>query len=221
MNVDTLLAKGTTAAATDFDAAVERFYEALYQFGYSLSGNASDAADLTQETYRVLLLKAAQIRDPQKVKSWLFTTLYREFLRGRQHLSRFPEVELEEAIDDLPVISAANLDELDAAAVLSAVQGLEEKYRAPVAMFYLEDLSYKEIAEILDIPIGTVMSRLSRGKLVLRQKLSEIFADEATGPRSTTTIATSPSKPARAGDVQVARFQSHLKPGSVLATAAI
>jgi RNA polymerase sigma-70 factor (ECF subfamily) len=221
MNVDSLLGKDAQAAAIDFDAAVERFYEALYQFGFSLSGNASDAADLTQETYRVLLLKAEQIRDPQKVKSWLFTTLYREFLRGRQHLSRFPEVELEEAADDLPVISAANVDELDAAAVLSAVQALEEKYRAPVAMFYLDDLPYKEIAEILDIPIGTVMSRLSRGKLALRQKLSEIFADKATGPRSTTAITTTLSKPSKAVDVSTARLQRRLNPISVLVPAAI
>ena len=62
-----------------------------------LTGQASDAADLTQETYPILLVKGDQIRDPSRVKSWLFTTLYREFLHRRRHLSRFPEIELEEA----------------------------------------------------------------------------------------------------------------------------
>lgn len=174
--------KGSEAAGIDFDAAVEQFYEALFQFAFSLSGNASDAADLTQETYRVLLLKAGQIRDPQKLKSWLFTTLYREFLKGRGHLSRFPEVELDEATVELPVVNAAGVDELDSTAVLSALQGLEEKYRAPVALFYLDDLSYKEIAQVLDVPIGTVMSRLARGKGILRQRLSELFSTHPGEP---------------------------------------
>lgn len=172
----------TSGTAIDFDRAVEEFYEALYQFAFRLTGNASDAADLTQETYQVLLRKAEDIRAPHKVRPWLFTTLYREFLRGRAHLGRFPEVELEEAEHELPTISPGDVEALDAGLIRDALQGLESKYRVPVALFYLEDLSYKEIAEMLGVPIGTVMSRLSRGKLALRQALAWAFADKDPGP---------------------------------------
>lgn len=194
MNVDNLLDKVTPTAALDFDAVVEEFYEALYQFAFSLSRSASDAADLTQETYRVFLLKAEQIRDPRKIKSWLFTTLYREFLKGRHRLSRFPEVELEEAADELPVVTPSEVDKMGGALVLAALESVEDKYRAPIALFYLDNLSYREIAEVLNLPIGTVMSRLSRGKLVLRQKLSAIFAAEATETLPATTQGHSWSK---------------------------
>ncbi|MCL4181469.1 MAG: sigma-70 family RNA polymerase sigma factor [Verrucomicrobia bacterium] len=71
--------------ALDYDAIVDQFYEGLYRFALGLSGKASDAADLTQETYHILLVKGDRIRDPNRVKSWLFTTLYREFLRRRRH----------------------------------------------------------------------------------------------------------------------------------------
>ncbi len=155
----------------DYDLAVEQFYEPLHRFAVGLSGSASDAADLTQETYRVLLLKSGQIRDPQKVKSWLFTTLYREFLGQRRHARRFPDVTLDDADGELPDISATHAEDADANVVISALQTLEEKYRAPLVLFYLQDLSYKEIADVLAIPIGTVMSRLSRGKDLLRHCL--------------------------------------------------
>ena len=64
-------------------------------------------------------------------------------------------------------------DKIDAAAALEALGKLEENYRAPVTLFYLKQFSYTEIADVLNVPIGTVMSRLSRGKAQLRQLLSE------------------------------------------------
>jgi RNA polymerase sigma-70 factor (ECF subfamily) len=182
--MDCITAPQTAApsGAIDFDAAVEEQYEALYRFALGLSGSASDAADLTQETYRVLLLKADQIHNPERLKHWLFTTLYRQFLRGRHHLSRFPETELTAAADELPTVSAATVEALDAGVVLTAVQSLEDKYRAAITLFYLDDLSYKEIAEVLNVPIGTVMSRLSRGKALLRRELAGLFTSGPTDP---------------------------------------
>ncbi|MCI0746704.1 MAG: RNA polymerase sigma factor [Verrucomicrobia subdivision 3 bacterium] len=169
-------------AMVDYDRAVGQFYEPLYRFAVGLSGSASDAADLTQETYRVLLLKSGQIRDPQKIKSWLFTTLYREFLGQRRHGRRFPDVTLDDADGELPDISATHAEDADANAVISALQTLEEKYRAPLVLFYLQDLSYKEIADVLAVPIGTVMSRLSRGKDQLRQLLETGLRERASAP---------------------------------------
>jgi RNA polymerase sigma-70 factor (ECF subfamily) len=183
MTHDDLIGKETLAtSAIDFDAVVEQFYEPLYKFAFVLTRSASDAADLTQEAYRVLLLKGGQIREPQKVKSWLFTTLYREFLGRRRHAERFPQLELDDANDDLPCITPNQVEELDASVIVSTLQMLEEKYRAPLVMFYLRELSYKEIAEVLGIPIGTVMSRLSRGKDQLRKRLKLGLREAASAP---------------------------------------
>lgn len=155
----------------DYDWAVEQFYEALYKFAFGLAGSESDAADLTQDTYRVLLTKGDAIRDARKVKSWLFTTLYRQFLGRRHHATRFPETPVESAEWELPAITPQHVEALDGSFVVAALQQLEEKYRAPLAMFYLEELSYKEMAEVLGLPIGTIMSRMSRGKEILRRRL--------------------------------------------------
>jgi RNA polymerase sigma-70 factor (ECF subfamily) len=113
------------------------------------------------------------LRETAKAKSWLFTTLYREFLRGRRRGGR------ETFIEDLPPgetdIAAEAVDQvakLDGATVVAALQQVDEVFRAPLTLFYLEDLAYHEIAETLEVPIGTVMSRLSRGKAQLRAILA-------------------------------------------------
>jgi RNA polymerase sigma factor (sigma-70 family) len=174
LEAESRLTTATFAPATglNYDRAVEQFYKSLYQFAFGLTGCETDAADLTQETYQVLLIKGGQIRDGQKLKSWLFTTLYRKFLSQRRHATRFPKVELELMEGELPVINAQQIAETDAGVVMDALQALEEKYRAPLALFYLEEMSYREIADALRVPPGTVMSRLSRGKELLRQQLA-------------------------------------------------
>ncbi|HUZ07428.1 MAG TPA: RNA polymerase sigma factor [Candidatus Paceibacterota bacterium] len=159
------------ATGVDYDWAVEQFYAALYKFAFGLTGSESDAADLTQDTYHVLITKGDAIRDARKVKSWLFTTLYRQFLGRRRHAVRFPQTPVESAEWELPTVSAKQIESLDASWVVSALQEMEEMYRAPLTLFYLEDLSYKEMAAVLELPIGTIMSRLSRGKEILRKKL--------------------------------------------------
>jgi len=157
-------------SATDFQQLVDRQYAQLFRFAVSLSKSEADAADLTQQTFFLWATKGNQLRDRSKAKSWLFTTLYREFLGRRRHETRFPKVELGEACEEEMSI-VPNLNALDGAAVLQALREVEEPFRAPLTLFYLKQFSYEEIAEVLDIPIGTVMSRLSRGKAVLRQQL--------------------------------------------------
>ena len=151
--------------------AVDQFYQILYKFGLHLAGSESDAEDLTQETYHILFTKSGAIRDGSKVKSWLFTTLYRLFLRRRRRRARFPETTFEMTEAELPVNEPGHAENLDGACVVAALQELEEKFRSPLVMFYLEEFSYKEISAILKIPIGTIMSRLSRGKELLRKQL--------------------------------------------------
>ncbi|HUA67328.1 MAG TPA: RNA polymerase sigma factor, partial [Candidatus Saccharimonadales bacterium] len=163
----------------DFESLVAHHYQPLYQFAFSLTRDEADACDLTQQTFCIWAAKGHQLRDESKVKTWLFTTLHREFLGARRKQSRFPQVELEQVSAELPAVPPPRLHRLDAAQVLAALEGLDEIYRAPVALFYLQDYSYNEIAEILEVPIGTVKSRLARGLGRLQQSLADATANGA------------------------------------------
>lgn len=157
---------------SDYEEAVINFYEGVYAFGYSLTGKEDDASELTQETFYRLLAKGAMVRDTSKVKSWLFTTLYRIFLGWQQRRALLPHFEIGSVENELPPVTQDQMDVLLDCAVRDSLLELEERYRAPLMLFYLNDDSYEEIASILGVPIGTVMSRLSRGKALLRQRLA-------------------------------------------------
>ena len=154
----------------DFQQLVDRQYAPLYRFALSLSKSEADAADLTQQTFFLWASKGGQLRDRSKAKSWLFTTLYREFLSRRRHEVRFPKVELDDVREEEMSISS-NVNAFDSATVLQALREVEEPFGALLTLFYLEQFSYQEIADVLEVPAGTVMSRLSRGKALLRQRL--------------------------------------------------
>ena len=155
----------------DYEQVAAIYYEALYAFGYSLAGNEDDACELTQETYCRLLTKGGQLRDPSKVKSWLFTTLYRVFLGWKDRRARLPHFEISSVEGELPVITPEHVDVLRDDAIRDAMLELEEHHRTPLTLFYVNGHSYEEIASILGVPIGTVMSRLSRAKGLLRERL--------------------------------------------------
>jgi RNA polymerase sigma-70 factor (ECF subfamily) len=155
----------------DFEEIVDRFYPMLYRFAFSLARNEADACDLTQQTFSVWATKGHLLRDGSKVKSWLFTTLYREFISNRRREMRWPKEELSEVEHELPHALPETVDDLESSQVMKALQSIDETFRAPLALFYLQEHSYEEIAQILEIPLGTVMSRLSRGK----QKLQQAF----------------------------------------------
>ena len=161
-----------------FQQLVDRYYAPLYRFGLSLSGNVDAASDLVQQTFFLWAEKGHQLRDHSKAKSWLFTALYREYLSTYRRNMRFPQVELEDAGADLPVIEPEVFKEIDGSTVVRALNEVDEVFRAPLTLFYLEELSYKEIADVLEVPIGTVMSRLARGKEQLRRLL--LMEGEAT-----------------------------------------
>src|SRR5262245_5848384 len=160
------------ASSPDFESVVAAYYEPLYQFAFSLTRSEADACDLTQQTFYVWATKGHQLRDESKVKTWLFTTLHRAFLESRRKQSRFPHLELSEVPLELPSLSPALISQADSARVLSALGQVDEIYQSPVALFYLEDCSYKEIAVILDVPIGTVKSRMARGIAQLQKILA-------------------------------------------------
>ena len=165
-------------ACPEFERLVEAHYASLYRFGLSLSRSETEACDLVQQTFLLWAARGHQLRDPAKARSWLLTTLHREFLHDRRHETRFPHHEMNEVAAELPAIAPTVADDLDADTVMRALLQVDEVYRVPLSLFYLEDMSYKEIAAFLDMPAGTVMSRLARGK----EQLRELLADAAGTP---------------------------------------
>ncbi len=149
----------------EFETLVDAYYQPLYRFGYSLAKNPERAADLVQQTFVKWAEKGHQLKDRSKAKSWLFTTLYREHLSQARRASRFSDQELEEVKGpDIPSFEPNTERQLDGKRAVALLGQLDENFRAPLTLFYLKEHSYKEIAAILDIPIGTVMSRIARGK---------------------------------------------------------
>ncbi len=151
------------AESPDFDSLVADYYRPLYQFAFTLTRDEADACDLTQQTFYIWASKGHQLREKSKVKTWLFTTLHREFLGTRRKQTRFPHLEVESMTEELPATPPPSVNQLDSGHLLTALSRLDELYQAPVSLFYLQDYSYNQIAEILEIPVGTVKSRLARG----------------------------------------------------------
>ena len=148
-----------------FEDLVDAHYQALYRFGMSLVRDPDIASDLVQETFCIWAAKGHQLKDRSKAKTWLFTTLHREFLSH----NRLEETSAAHAATDDDETDR----QMDAGRAIELLGELDETYRAPIALFYLQQHSYKEIAKILDVPIGTVMSRLSRGKELLRKRMTD------------------------------------------------
>src|SRR5437763_11379022 len=117
----------------DFETLVARFYSPLYKFAYSLTRAEADACDLTQQTFYIWATKGHQLRDVSKVKTWLFTTLHREFLESRRRHTRFPHYELSQADAELPDIAPARDNQLDSAQEPLALREGAAIYQAPVA----------------------------------------------------------------------------------------
>src|SRR5215831_16488849 len=162
------------SADLEFENLVKLYYGDLYRFGLSLTGNETDAADLTQETFYIWANKGHQLQNAASVKGWLFTTLHREFLKICRRQSRFSNQSVDERAEDLPKVPADCAERADSKTLLRILGEIDEDFRAPLVLYYIEDLSYKEIADILSLPLGTVQSRIARAKIQLLRRLSEI-----------------------------------------------
>lgn len=164
-----------TDAVPSFEQIVDAHYQGLHRFALSMCRREATAQDLVQQTFLQWARKGHSLRDPAKVKTWLFTTIYREWLSIARREKKYEQVEFEPELH-----GSAQMDDdgghphVDSAVLQTALGQLDPNYRAPLVLFYLKELSYREIAETLGIPIGTVMSRLSRGKDHLRQILLKL-----------------------------------------------
>lgn len=153
----------------------------LFRYAYRLTGMAADAEDLTQQAFMIAHRKLHQLREADRAAGWLFAILRSCYLKWRRKKVPMPSTLADLDMAEVPQ-PAVELQAVDAEELQHVLGELPEDLRLILLMFYFEELSYKQIADELEIPIGTVMSRLSRAKQRLRERLSAV-EEKATKPR--------------------------------------
>jgi RNA polymerase sigma-70 factor (ECF subfamily) len=160
------------AAKSDLDRLVTEHYAALYRFAFRLTGRVGEAEDLTQEAFCQAQAKLHQLREAGAARGWLFAILRNAYLHRLRSMKGVRLVSLDD-LGEVPDRDDFELPEIDSAQLQRALDLLPESFRTPVVLFYFEDFTYREIAEQMQVPVGTVMSRLARAKEHLRDRLSE------------------------------------------------
>ncbi len=176
------------ADQADFERDAMQYTRQLYSAAMRMSRNPADAEDLVQETYLKAYRAYHTFQEGTNLKAWLYRILTNTYINKYRKDSRRPsEVDLgtvedmylyrrlgsEESAEAARTTEDRVLDGLVESDIKQAVEELPESFRMPVLLADLEGFSYKEIAEILDIPIGTVMSRLHRGRKAMQKRLWE------------------------------------------------
>ena len=172
-----------TAVATDheqgwdFEKAAMPYVDSLYNTAYRMTRNSEDAEDLVQETYLKALKGFVSFQQGTNFRAWMYRILRNTFLTSRSGLSVKMTVPLDREEDavgpptDTP--EAALLARADQQMLQSALERLPVQFREVILLCDVEEMSYREIADIIGIPIGTVMSRLSRARKSMRELLAE------------------------------------------------
>ena len=183
---------GMADPATFADQAME-FMGPLYSAALRMTRNAADAEDLVQETYLRAYRGFGGFEQGTNLKAWLYRILTNTYINSYRAKKRRPEESDLEDVEDLYLyrrLSSADVEKLGRSAedelfdlftddeVKTALESLPEQFRMAVLLADIEGFSYKEIADILDIPIGTVMSRLHRGRRGLQKRLWEFATRE-------------------------------------------
>ena len=149
---------------------VDQHFESVYRFAYRLSGTSHDAEDISQQAFLDAHRKLDTLREPDKVRAWLFMIVRNLYRRRIRDQATHGEVALEVLVE--PAGEERVEQSLDSESLQQVLNSLPEEFRSVLLLFYFRELSYREIAEQLNVPIGTVMSRLSRGKQQLRERIS-------------------------------------------------
>jgi RNA polymerase sigma-70 factor (ECF subfamily) len=161
---------GVPAGQRTVQRLVEDHYAALYRYAYRLTGTAGDAEDLTQDTFCQAQLKLRQLRDKTRVKGWLFSILRHAYLHRQRSRKHEPTVSLDGVAE--PVERPTEpLPEVDPQQLQHALNEMPEEFRTPIILYFFEEFTYRDIAEHMEVPLGTVMSRLARAKAHLRARL--------------------------------------------------
>ena len=150
------------------ESLIDEHYSFVFGFLYRLSGSRADAEDLTQQTFLSACANLQQLREPAKARGWLCTIGRNAFLKLVSK-RKTPNVDL----DSVPEVAETTdpSTEIDGEQLQNLLNQMPEEFRSAVVLFYYEGCSYREIADRMEIPIGTVMSRLARGKAWLRRRM--------------------------------------------------
>ena len=161
----------------EFTREALSYVDSLYGTALRLTRRPADAEDLVQDTYLKAFRAASQFRRGSNLKAWLFTILHNTYRNMRRHDGRNPVDVDSDYVEQAPqpaneyspeqILTRATLD----ADLQAALDALPEPFRQAVWLRDVEELTYAEIAEVLDVPIGTVMSRISRGRRALFERL--------------------------------------------------
>lgn len=169
-------------ACRNLEQLVALYHRGVYGYAFRLTGTVHDAEDLTQQVFLIAQQKLEDLRNVASARAWLFAILRSCFLKGCQKkrpvLADTVPVNLGTVYEHFPPDSGIDQERLQ-----EVLNQLPEKYRLVVVMFYYEDCSYREIAERLGLPIGTVMSRLARAKNQLRHRLLALETAVGAGQR--------------------------------------
>jgi len=177
---------GQGALADRFESEVLQYIDGLYGYAIHLTRNPDDASDLVQETYARAFKARSQYRLGTNARAWLFAILRNTFLNDRRAACRSPRTVSCDWLDELagedqdgfesprsPDPQKSFLAGLMREDIENALNRLPEEFRSAVVLCDVEEMSYAEISQILAIPIGTVRSRIHRGRAILRKLLVE------------------------------------------------
>lgn len=179
---------GPMADRSQFTEQAMEYMPALYTAALRMTRNAADAEDLVQETFLKAYRSFESFEDGTNLKAWLYRILTNTFINSYRASKRRPEKADVEDIEDLYLYKRLNelpapgvgrsaeeelLQRITDDEVKQAIESLPENFRIAVLLADVEGFSYKEIAEITDVPIGTVMSRIHRGRRALQKALLE------------------------------------------------
>jgi len=164
--------------AATFEELAMPLFDQLYNFAHWLTRNPSEAEDLVQETYTNALRGFASFQPGSNFRAWMYRILRNTFLTSRTGLAASTTVALDEDDDTAMPVAAGTpetilIERTHEQLLQDAMEELPVNYREVILLSEVEEMSYQEIAETLSIPIGTVMSRLSRARKALREILQK------------------------------------------------
>lgn len=163
------------ARSRSFEAEAMPHLDDLFRMALRMTGDRTRAEDTVQEAYLQAWKSFDRFEQGTNCRAWLFRILFHCVHHERRKWFRFPLLKDTEEFLEANLPAAEPITEkLSDADILSALDRIPTEYRSVVMLVDVEEFAYKEAAEILEVPIGTVMSRLSRGRRMLRQQLSEI-----------------------------------------------